>query len=190
MKHKPNRSIRIALLAMLLASLACTINIGGPEYTEPPIPVSAEAVQSLQQEIQAAWATGEQTGIVVLMMNETQITSYLDAWLAAQSNPLFSKPQVYLRDGQMRIYGKARQGYLEANIKIVVQVGVTDDGKPKIEILSADFGPWPAPSELNQVITAVLTEAYTGVIGPAATGLRIDTVTIADGLMTLSGRTR
>lgn len=190
MKTKHNPTFYFALLALLLASLACTINVGGPEVADAPVPISAEAVQSLEQEIKAAWAAGEQTGVVTLRMNETQITSYLELWLATQSNPLFASPQVYLRDGQMRIYGKARQGYFEANIGIIVQVGVSDEGKPKIEILTADFGPWPAPSELNQVITAVITEAYTGVIGPAATGLRIETVSIADGVMTLTGRIR
>jgi hypothetical protein len=33
-------------------------------------------------------------------------------------------------------------------------------------------------------------EAFTGSFGPVATGLRIETITIADGIMTLTGRIR
>jgi hypothetical protein len=43
---------------------------------------------------------------------------------------------------------------------------------------------------LNEAISAVIDEAYTGTLGPVATGIRLETVTIADGAMTLSGRVK
>ena len=67
---------------------------------------------------------------------------------------------------------------------------VDENGKPKIEIVSADFGPLPAPEGINAAISAMIQEAYTGAIGPVATGLRIQTISIADGIMTISGRIR
>jgi hypothetical protein len=36
----------------------------------------------------------------------------------------------------------------------------------------------------------MIQEAYTGAVGPVATGLRIQTISIADGIMTISGRIR
>lgn len=182
--------ILMALGALVLSALACTIFIGGPEPTEAPVPVSDEAVESLRQQVEQAWQTGATTGTVSLQISETQLTSYLASWLARQSEPMFYAPQVYLRDGQMRIYGKVRQGYFVAGIGIVVAMGVDENGKPKIEILSADFGPWPVPEGLNNALSAMLQEAYTGAVGPVATGLRLTSVTIADGNLTLTGQIR
>jgi hypothetical protein len=108
----------------------------------------------------------------------------------SDQKPLITDPQVYLRDGQMQIYGKTQQGMFAANIGIIVQVGVDAEGKPLIEIVSADFGPFPAPEGLRNAITAMVEEAYTGSLGPVATGLRIESISIAGGVMSITGRIR
>ena len=63
-----------------------------------------------------------------------------------------------------------------------------EQGQPKIEIATADFGPFPAPNGLKQSLTALITEAYTGSLGPVATGFRLENINIANGLMTVTGR--
>jgi hypothetical protein len=178
------------LLAALAVTLACTLFVGGPEMPTPPIPVSTEAVTSLQEQIKAAVEAGAASGEVTLLINETQLTSYLAFKLAADSNPMFTDPQVYLRDGQMRIYGKAQRGSLAANIGIVLEVGLDAEGRPELKLVSADFGPFPLPEGLNDAITAIIDEAYTGSLGPVATGFRLQSITIADGVMTVVGRIR
>jgi hypothetical protein len=136
------------------------------------------------------------SGDVTINITETQITSVLAQRLQTDQNlqqdkkPLITDPQVYLRDGQMQIFGKTQQGMFAANIGIIVAVGVDENAKPKIEIVSADFGPLPAPEGINAAISALIQEAYTGAVGPVATGLRIQTISIADGIMTISGRIR
>ena len=188
-------ALPIFLITLLLTSLACTIFVGGPDYSDlAPIPVSTEAADSLKVEMQKAFEAGAQTGIVTLNITEPQITSLLASRLLSDPNmqtdqkPIISDPQVYLRDGQMKIYGKSQQGMFAANIGIIINMGVDELGKPKIEIASADFGPFPAPAGINSALTAMIDEAYTGAIGPAATGLRIESITIADGIMTITGR--
>lgn len=188
----------IFLLTLILTSLACTVFVGGPDYSNlPTIPVSAEAIQSMQDEVKRAFTEGAQTGTVTLNFTEEQITSYLAVRLKSdpsmqQDNkePLITDPQVYLRDGQMKIYGKTKQGMFTANIGIIVDVGVDENGQPKIDIASADFGPLPAPKGLTAAIAAMVREAYTGSLGPVATGLRIESISIADGIMTITGRIR
>ncbi len=183
---------------ILLTSLACTLFVGGPDYSDlTPIPVSIEAAQSLKDGIQKSFEDGLLTGVVTITVTEPQITSYLALRLQSDPNlqqedstPLITDPQVYLRDGQMKIYGKTQQGMFAANIGIIVNVGVDAGGKPKIEIASADFGPFPAPAGLNDAITALIEEAYTGSFGPVATGLRIESIVIMDGIMTVTGRIR
>ena len=182
--------ILLFLVALLLSSLACTMFVGGPDYEEGAIPVSAEAVESLRSQLEAAALAGAQSGTITLQINEEQITSYIAFKLAAQSDPALQNPQVYLRNGQMQLYGKVVRGYFVANVLVMLNVSVDELGQPKIEIASADFGPLPAPEGLKQSLTALLTEAYTGSLGPVATGFRLETISIADGLMTITGRIR
>jgi hypothetical protein len=89
----------------------------------------------------------------------------------------------------MQMYGKINRGMLAANMLITMNVNVDPDtGLPKIEIASADFGPLPAPEGLNSAISAVIDEAFTGSLGPVAIGFRLESIAIADGTMTLTGR--
>jgi hypothetical protein len=189
------KAFPIFIITLILASLACTVFVGGPDYSDrAPIPVSVEAAESLKEGIKKSFEAGLSTGVVTITINESQITSVLAQRLQSDPNlqqdktPLITDPQVYLRDGQMQIFGKTRQGMLTANIGIVVTMGVDANGQPTIEITSADFGPFPAPDGLKDVISAMIKEAYTGSVGPVATGLRIETIAIADGIMTITGR--
>ena len=196
MKQK-KYALPIFLLTVILTSLACNISVGGPDYSDlAPIPVSTESADSLKEEMKKSFEAGLETGMVTLTITEPQITSVLafkllsDPTMQTDKKPFISDPQVYLRDGQMKIYGKSQQGLFTANIGIIVNVGIDELGKPKIEIASADFGPFPVPNGIKEAIAAMIDEAYTGSIGPAATGLRIETITIADGIMTITGRTK
>jgi hypothetical protein len=195
---KKQLALPIFLLVLVLTSLACTISVGGPDYSSlPPIPVSSEAAESIKDELKRAAEAGAETGVITINLTEPQITSYLAARMQSDPSlqqsdkkPLITDPQVYLRDGQMQIYGKTQQGIFAANIGIIVQVGVDANGQPLIEIVSADFGPFPAPEGLKNAITAMVKEAYTGSLGPVATGLRVEAISIANGIMTITGRVR
>jgi hypothetical protein len=182
------KRILLFLIALISATLACTMSVGGPEYPEGVIPVSAEAVESLRAQIGAAVLAGAESGTVTLQITEEQITSYIAFRLAAQENPALQNPQVYLRDGQMQVYGKVERGYFIANVLVVLNVSVDELGQPRVEIVSADFGPFPAPEGLRQSLTAIVTEAYTGSLGPVATGFRLESISVANGLMTVTGR--
>jgi hypothetical protein len=180
----------IGLSVLFLAVLACTINIGGPDYPDARIPVSTDAVGELRSSVQTSVAAGLESGQVTLVITEAQLTSYMAASLQIRDKPIFADPQVYLQDGQIQIYGTAQQGYLLATIKIVLTAGVDPQGQLKIELTTVDFGPLPVPAGLKDLITATIQEAYTGSIGPAAVGIRLESVSIVDGTMTIIGRTK
>jgi hypothetical protein len=183
-------SLLTGLSVSLMAVLACTINIGGPAYPNQHIPVSTEAAGQLQSGVQTAVAAGAESGQVTLVVTEPQLTSYLAAQLQTQTQPLFTDPQVYLRNGQIQIYGTATQGYIQANIQIVVTAGVDPQGQVLIDVSTANFGPMPVPGGLKDTVTAAIQEAYTGAIGPAAIGFRLESITVANGTMTIVGRTK
>jgi uncharacterized protein YpmS len=127
---------------------------------------------------------------VRLILNEVQLTSYLAARLQTENQPILTNPQVYLRDGQIQIFGTARQGYFQVNIAVIVTAGVDSQGQLTLELTSADFGPLPVPAGLKDVVTAAIRETYTGAIGPAAVGFRLESITVADGTLTVVGRTK
>jgi hypothetical protein len=181
--------ITFFFIVLLLASMACTIFIGGPEYPTQTVPVSTEEVQSMQTQIDEALAAGAETGVVTLQITESQLTSYIAFKLQEKTNPPFTEPQVLLRNGQMQIAGKINRGMFAANMLITMNVSVDPaTNLPKIEIAEADFGPFPAPEGLNAAISAVIDETFTGSLGPVAIGFRLESISIADGVMTLSGR--
>jgi len=188
MKTKTH-SLTFFLGTLLLTSLACTIFVGGPEYSTETTPVSTDEVQTMQTQIEQAFIAGAETGIVTLQITESQLTSYIALKMQTQANPPFTEPQILLRNGQMQMYGKIDRGMFAANMLITMNVSIDQTTSlPKIEIASADFGPFPAPEGLNTAISAIIAEAFTGSLGPVALGFRLETITIADGLMTLTGR--
>jgi len=180
--------IHLFLSVLFLSTLACSIFVGGPDYPVERVPISAQAVESLNLQIEQAILTGAQTGTVTLQITEEQLTSTVAFKLATQTNATFTDPQVHLRDGQMHIYGRMYRGYFIANVLIILDIRVDEEGKPGIEIETADFGPFPAPEGLKQSFTAVISEAFTGSLGPIATGFRLESINISDGVMTLTGR--
>jgi hypothetical protein len=183
-------SLFIGLSLLLITILACTMNIGGPAYPDLHIPVSTGAAGELQSNLQTAVAAGAESGQVTLVVTESQLTSYLSAHLQTQPRPLFSDPQVYLHNGQIQIYGTATQGYFQATIQIIVTAGVDPQGQVLIDVSSADFGPMPVPAGLKDTITAAIQETYTGAVGPAAIGFRLQSINVANGTMTIVGRTK
>jgi hypothetical protein len=175
-------------VVLLLVIFACTLNFGGPSYPTLSIPVSTEAMGELQSSVATAVAEGVVSGEVTLTFTEPQLTSYLAYKLQAQSKPFITNPQVYLRNGELQIYGTARKGYFEATALIVLSAGVDDLGQLKIELTSANFGPLPVPNGLKEIISAMIKEVYTGALGPVASGFKLNSVTITDGEMTVVGQ--
>ena len=192
MLNKKKNAVFFAILSLLLATLACSMSIGGPEdpYPQIGIPVSVQAVENMQAQFKAAFETGVKGENVILTITETQITSYFAMKLGTESDPFFTDPQVYLRDGQMQIFGKASQGYFTATTNVIISVGVDEQGQPDIRIVSADFGPLLVPDSLASGLSAIIKEAYTGAIGPVATGFRIEQIGIIDGFMVVSGKVK
>jgi hypothetical protein len=180
----------VALSVLTFTSLACSIFVGGPDYPSTPVPVSTAAVQDLQDQVKQAIADGAASGSVTLKITEEQITSYLAQQLQLQPSPVVTDPQVLLRDGQMTVFGKIQQGIFLANATITMMVSVDQNGQPQIAITHQDFGPIPAPQDLNAAISTLVQQAFTGSLGPVAIGFRLENISIMDGVMTVTGRVK
>jgi hypothetical protein len=179
-----------AALALLAATLACQIDIGGPEQPGPPIPVSTEVAGQVGLSWKSAVDAAGPGGEVSVTFDESQITSFLASRLSGEDQPLIREAQAYLRDGLIQIFGVTQQGVLSATVLVAISPQVTPEGDVKIEVVSIDLGPLPVPDALKDSLSAILTEAFSGSFGPLATGLRATSIRVADGQITITGKIR
>jgi hypothetical protein len=182
--------IASAVLALALGALACTVNLGGPAAPGEPIPTSEKAAQEILDAWKGAALASASTGEIRLIINEAQLTSLVSARLAEKGEPILHNPQVYLRDGQLQVYGTVRQGLFEGEVLLSVSPILDADGALAFEVTSADLGPVPAPEGIRDSLSAIITEAFAGPIGSLATGLRVTTIAIEDGELALVGEIR
>ena len=175
---------------ILLATLACQFNLGGPEPPGDPIPIQEDAAFNLTEMWQSALLDTVINQQVTVIFNEVQLTSLLNQRLQEKENPLLLEPQVYLRNNMIQIYGSNQSGPFTANVLIGITPVVSAEGDLSFDLVLAEFGPIPAPTALKETISAILTEAFTGTIGSLATGIKISTIAISDGEMGIVGEVR
>jgi hypothetical protein len=176
----------VVMLMLISAGLACALP-GGPKLPASPIPVSTEAAGDMQTTVQTAVAEAAQSGTLELTFTEEQITSYVAVKLAEQTEPPFTDPQIFLRDGKIQVFGKAHAGQLTATASIILSASVDAEGQLSLSVDEADFGPVPIPDSILQDISAQLEKALTEQAGSNVT---ITAVSIADGTLTLTGTTK
>jgi hypothetical protein len=191
---KPARILRLRLglsaLGLILVGLACQINVGGPSPPSEPIQVSTLEAQQLEENWLAAFEADPVDGRVRVVITERQLTAFLAARMADGENPLLKEPQVWLRAGEIQIFGVASAGPLEASALLSIQPQFDSEGVLAFNVTTAEVGPVPLPDTLKQGLSDLLTEAFTGKLGSVATGIRITSLAIADGEAVIVGELR
>jgi len=173
-----------AVLALAVAVLACKFGSTPP----PPVPVSDEAAQELQQGVATAVQQAIDTGNLTLEVTESQITSAVVLALQQRSDIPINDLQIHLRDEQVQLSGTASQQGLELPVQIVIKVGV-QDCKPKVEIVSASAGPLPIPEDqLSGFIPMVETVITNLMTSSTVSNLCLLSVSVGDGVMTVTGQ--
>ena len=179
-----------AAVSLALTGIACQIDVGGPQPPAPPIATPSSPADSMTAAWQSALTAAATTHRLMIVLNEGQLTGFLTSRLEKQTNPVLSDAQVFLRQGQMRIFGVAQQGPFRANVLVTIAPVLKPDGSIGFEVASADLGPIPAPDSVRESLSAMLTEAFTGAIGSFATGFRIQSLAIANGELAIVGELR
>jgi hypothetical protein len=189
-RRSPRDPALVAIAALILAAIACQVDVGGPQPPGPPIGVSPDASLEVREMWRSALRTAAETGEFTILLSETQLTSYFDTYLSDRPGSALEQPQIFLRDGRLQVFGYARQGPLQASVLISVLPVVTPSGELGFSVGAADLGPLPAPDALRESLSALLTEAFTGTLGSLATGIRIKEIAIAEGHLALIGELR
>ena len=184
------RLIACAALALGASTLACTLNVGGPERPAEPIPTSQAAAQEILEAWESAAGASNLSGEVRLIITESQLTSLVATRLADDPDAALQDPQIYLRQGQVQVYGTVQQGPLQGSVLLLITPSVQPDGTLGFTLTSADLGPLPAPEAVKESLSALITEAFAGPVGTLATGLRVTSIAIEDGELALVGELR
>ena len=179
--------ILIGITVLTCASLACSFTVGGPSTPERTNPASNTAAQSLEQIWNTAIENASIAETVTVVFTEEQWTSFIALELTKNQDLPIQDPQVYLQNGQIEVYGKIQQGPITAKIRLDLQASVQDYGQVKLDIVAADFGPIPAPAGLLEALSKVIDETASNSINPETIGVSIESLTIADGTMTITG---
>jgi hypothetical protein len=180
--------ILIAILGLVLTSLACQINLGGPDAPGPISPPSGSETE-LSDLWENAIGTINSSEFKVVFTAE-QLTAFLAERMQTSENPLIENPQVFLETGQIQVFGFSERGPFSANILVTIVPSINAENELTLEITSADFGPIPVPDSLKQGISSLITEAFTGSIASRATGIRIKSLSVSDGEMVLISELR
>ncbi len=173
-----------ALASLLLAALACggPLAVGGPTPEYDPIPVSTESAESLTDKFESLNAS---TGEVTVSITESELTSFIAEKLATQPDSTLSNPQVYLRDGKIKMYATVTTSSFTANALIVLNAAVVDD-QLTATIESADFGPVPVPNDLLASLTSTINDNLLSLANKLPADVRLKSIAIADGNLTLT----
>jgi hypothetical protein len=176
----------LILISILLVSIACQINIGGPELPENHIPISNDAAFTAQEILENSLQTDVLNGRIAFSLTEEQLTSYLAQRLLENENQIIKNPQVYIEEGQIIIYAQFEQEIIAGNARITIEISASETDNIKISITSIDIGPIPTPQALLNAISELIDEAITGPFTNLTTGFKIENVFISDGLITIA----
>jgi len=120
-------------------------------------------------------------------LTELQITSWLA--MEMQNNPdlPMREIQVYLRDGQVQIWGIVNGSDNETSALISGMLALDSNGQPAITIESMQIGQQAIPSILLSQAEAWLNQILADKINEQIPGLKIMNINISSGLITISG---
>lgn len=184
------RQFGVVITVLVLTTLACQLDLGGPISEYSPLQMGLQDQGDLGETWLQAIESAAESGQVMVVINETQLSTFLADRLVSQGEPVLISPQVFLRDNVIQVFGTVEQGIFSADAQLTIAPVVQPDGTIQFELTQAEFGPVLAPDYLKDSISGVLTEALTGSLGSLATGVRLTSVAIDDGQMSIVGELR
>jgi uncharacterized protein YpmS len=180
------KPIRTFLLLLVLFSLACQMPIRAASQDSTSIPISTEAAGQFEDQLATASAELEQTGQVTVIISETQLTSYFAQQLPSSGDVVLTDPQVRLRDGIIEVTGIASVGSLTTDAMVILQPYI-EQGNLRLSIQEAKFGAVPIPDAILETLTETLNQNLDNFTTVNGRKFWLETITVADGSMTLSG---
>jgi hypothetical protein len=179
--------ILVALMMIGLSVLACNLPVKGSANppSEPTIisslPVNPQNPSPTLAPLDPAAPT------VQYKITEAQLTDLLTKEVSSQSQPVLENPQATLRNGQIQITGQSKQSILTVDVLIVMVPEVDANGELTVKVTTAKFGPVEAPESTKGMLATSINRQLQSALGLKDAKVRIQSVSISDGVMTVTG---
>ena len=180
----------LIIFLLMLSSLACTLNFWRTATPESVIPVTTEAVERLEETAQGVFQEAQTNEEINLVITEAQLTSILAFELDERAGEMINNLQVFLRDEQIHMTGDVNTEGISAPVKATVEVSVDLAGRPILNVVSANVGPFPVPGDLVSEVEVTINKAFQGQIKSMAPDMHVERIIIDNGKMTIIGRTK
>ena len=182
--------IVLIIFALVLSSLACNFGFGRPATPENDVPLATEAlsVPGVNQ-ADPNPATGIQ-GLEPIIVTEAELTALMEKELQQRIGDQISNLEVDLRSEQIQILGDLNSQGIAAPVKVVIDVNVDPVGRPTLNIISSNIGPFPVPGDLVAEIEVLVNKAFQEKVVALAPNMHIDDIVIQNGVMTIYGHPR
>jgi hypothetical protein len=179
---KSLRSILILPVLILLVGTACNLS-SGP--TPPrPVPTIPPQKQPINQQVQTL-QPDPNSGKVTITITEAQITTFIIENLKKDYESILNDPVVIFQPNQVELYATVKGDAFSANGKVVMSVTIDPNGKPVVEILEANFGPFPIPSSLLDNLSTAVDNAIADSMKDYQSEYRLESITFATGVATI-----
>lgn len=178
----------VVLAALVLASLACNIGASRIEPTQTSSPMPFENLENLGDSAKETLEAVPSGAQVELEINEQELTSLVAAGIEGQEDTPIEDPEVQLRDGRIRFLATVERQGFNLPAEVVMTVQPDDQGKPEFNIVSATIGPLPLPESVKSELESSLDDAFASQIESRAPNTHIESIVIAGGVMTITGR--
>ena len=176
----------ILIASLVIISLACNLS-SSLSAAKPRVVLTLPAEDTKQLENQLATQVSQVMSgePVTIELTESQISSLVNSQAANQQDAQLSNLQVLLENNQMLISGDANAGGVAGIINLTLDVGTDAVGKPQLAISKAVIGGFPIPSSLLESLSQAINQSMQNQGGE---GFEIQTLTIADHKMTITGQ--
>lgn len=185
----------LLIMAALLTLVGCQVPGTGLPDDGPPVAVSQEAADSLQQKLLTAGQEVATTGSTTVSLTQEEVTSFLtlrraelEALAQEQSGttmefPLVD-PQVYFKDdGNIVIRGQIDFQGATQPIRVVAQPTLSN-GELLVDVTEGRIGPVPVPGAILDQIDQAVTQA---IVQGQQYG-EITDVQVSGGTLTFTGQ--
>ncbi|MBN1372926.1 MAG: hypothetical protein JW987_13395 [Anaerolineaceae bacterium] len=181
------KRISFFLLVLVLTSVACGLPTRDLPPTPTAIPVDPAQAQALEDQLATAAADLEAGNLVTLTITDTQLTSYFARQLGQQSDVAFLNPQVRLTNGNIEMSGDITIEKLTAQATVVFSAYVAN-GRLTVEVQDAKLGALPLPDRVITQINDTMNTNMQDLTSVDGRRLDVQSVTIGEGVMTLTGQ--
>jgi uncharacterized protein YpmS len=153
--------------------------------TETPVVVSTKSAETLATEVSSVIANAKPGESIVLEVTEEELTSAAITEIQSSGENRIQNLQIRLRDGKMIITGDVSQSGLSLPLSVSLTFTIDANGQPRSKVLEGSVGPFSLPESYLTEITSELDKALMKELNAESSNLVVESITIADGRMTL-----